>query len=189
MTIDQELCKKAQDAYSRLAEAERRAQVARGDYHHYVRRLHLAGASLREVAQALDLSHQRVQQIVTVAGGSWWQKVWRSRTVKRDTVCTFCDRPPRDVEKLLAGPNVYICDSCVDAAEKSMTGTHPGGRHPLVPAKPRSKALCSFCSKPGAKDRALLTGPAANICAECLAVSRQILDDRAATAKPTELQP
>src|SRR5579863_5102836 len=106
MTLDQELLKKARSAAERLAEADQKAQEARGDYHTYVRRLHLGGASLREVAQALDLSHQRVQQIVHDAGGSWWQRVWRSRNMTRDLVCTFCGGPPSEVAKLLAGPNV-----------------------------------------------------------------------------------
>src|SRR2546425_707069 len=77
---------------ARFAEAERQALLARGDYHTVVRRLHLGGGSLREIAQALGLSHQRVQQIVKGAGGSWWQRVWRTRMVGRDAVCTFCDR-------------------------------------------------------------------------------------------------
>src|SRR5262245_34430215 len=94
MTLDEELLRKAKDAGSKLAEAERQVLMNRADYHTLVRRLHLAGGSLREIAQALTLSHQRVQQIVEGAGGSWWQKIWRTRNVKRDAICTFCERPP-----------------------------------------------------------------------------------------------
>src|SRR5579859_1093227 len=28
--------------------------------------------------------------------------------------CSFCDKSSQDVKKLIAGPNVYICDECVD---------------------------------------------------------------------------
>ena len=28
--------------------------------------------------------------------------------------CSFCNKPQREVRKLIAGPNVYICDECVD---------------------------------------------------------------------------
>ena len=28
--------------------------------------------------------------------------------------CSFCHKPFRQAEKLIAGPGVYICDVCVD---------------------------------------------------------------------------
>jgi ATP-dependent Clp protease ATP-binding subunit ClpX len=32
---------------------------------------------------------------------------------KENASCSFCGRPEEDVEKLISGPNVYICDNCV----------------------------------------------------------------------------
>jgi ATP-dependent protease Clp ATPase subunit len=32
--------------------------------------------------------------------------------------CSFCARTEKQVAKLVAGPGVYICDSCVDLATK-----------------------------------------------------------------------
>jgi ATP-dependent Clp protease ATP-binding subunit ClpX len=29
-------------------------------------------------------------------------------------LCSFCGKSKRQVEKLIAGPNVYICDECVE---------------------------------------------------------------------------
>jgi ATP-dependent protease Clp ATPase subunit len=29
-------------------------------------------------------------------------------------LCSFCAKSKRQVEKLIAGPNVYICDECVE---------------------------------------------------------------------------
>ena len=180
MTINDELLKKARAAGNRLADAEGQVQMARTEYHRIVRRMHLSGGSLREIAQALELSHQRVQQMVDGAGGSWWQRVWRSRSVKGDLICTFCKRTQDQVEKLIAGPKVFIGDACVALAEKSMTA---GSRPPsgfLVLAGERTRARCSFCGKRRESGRPLLTGPAANLCAECLLVCRQILIDSAA---------
>ena len=51
--------------------------------------------------------------IVSLAGGTWWRRVWRTRTMPTDAVCTWCGRPPSEVSKLIAGPNVYICDTTV----------------------------------------------------------------------------
>src|SRR3954469_1084569 len=104
MALDVNLLDRAQAAAAVLAESEQQALLSRADYHTAVRRLHLAGGSLREIAQALSLSHQRVQQIVNGAGGSWWRLVWRGRNAARDAVCTWCGRPPAEVAKLIAGP-------------------------------------------------------------------------------------
>ena len=34
-------------------------------------------------------------------------------TKKNLAVCSFCGRSEKDVEKLIAGPSVYICDYCI----------------------------------------------------------------------------
>jgi hypothetical protein len=177
MALDQPLLQKARAEAERFASAERHALLARTDYHTVVRRLHLSGGSLREIAQALGLSHQRVQQIVKGAGGSWWQRVWRSRNATQDAVCTFCDRPSNEVAKLIAGPNVYICDACVTLAEKAVAGAP--GRGPLVIAK-GAAPRCSFCRRfRKGTGRPIVAGAASNICGECVRICRQILDDRA----------
>lgn len=180
MPINQKLLKKGRAAGSRLADMERQVQLARAEYHAIVRRMHLAGGSLREIAQALELSHQRVQQMVGSAGGSWWHRIWRSRSLKSNLTCTFCARPQSEVARLIAGPKVYICDSCVAIAEKSMSDNAPAVPICLILARVGARARCSFCGKRRMVDRPLLTGPAGNICGECLNVCRQILIDSTA---------
>ena len=32
--------------------------------------------------------------------------------------CSFCNKPQREVRKLIAGPNVYICNECVDTCNE-----------------------------------------------------------------------
>ena len=37
----------------------------------------------------------------------------------KDTMrCSFCGRTSDEVRKLVAGPNVYICDECVEVCER-----------------------------------------------------------------------
>lgn len=175
MTTNGNLLKKASDAGAQLAEADRQALLARAEYHTAIRRLHLGGASLREIAEALSLSHQRVQQIVRAAGGSWWQ-IWKRRRVKADAICTWCDRPASEVSKLIAGPAVFICNSCTEAAERVIQGTK-SGRSDLGSAERGSKARCSFCRKRPDEQRSLVIGPA-NVCSECLGICREILNSR-----------
>lgn len=38
--------------------------------------------------------------------------------------CSFCDKDQHEVERLIAGPGVYICDECVEVCGKILTETH-----------------------------------------------------------------
>jgi hypothetical protein len=178
MDLDRELLDRARAAGVDLEEAERRALLCRAEYHTAIRRLHLSGGSLRDVAGALSLSHQRVQQIVSGAGGSWWTRVWRLRRVRPDAVCTWCGRPPSEVSKLVAGPKVYICDGCIGAAQAAAgTGRDPTGRFTRR-STPRGAWRCAFCSRRAGAGRSLLTARAGHVCSECLQVSAEICDLR-----------
>ena len=163
MVLDSGLLEKARSGGVELAEAERQALLARAEYHTAVRRLHLGGASLREIADALSISHQRVQQIVSAAGGSWWRRL-RARPFNRDVVCTWCGHPPSEVAKMIAGPDVFICDACIEGAERQQ-------------ANATSRARCSFCRKKGSGPRRVVPG-IANICTDCLQICREILEGR-----------
>ncbi len=174
MVLDPELLGRAKTAGADVEQAERQALLSRAEYHTAIRRLHLAGATLREIAEALGLSHQRVQQIVQSAGGTWWGRLWRNRRVGRDATCTWCGRPPSEVSKLIAGPNVYICDACVESAERAAAGRAAAG--PFAGLEKGRLARCAFCAKRHGQDRRIVTASAANICSNCLRACRDILD-------------
>ena len=36
-----------------------------------------------------------------------------SKKNKDFAICSFCGRSEQDVDKLVSGPNVYICDNCI----------------------------------------------------------------------------
>ena len=198
MPVDEDLLAAAKTAGDRFAAAEREADVARAHYHHAVRRLHLAGASVRDVAHAMGMSHQRVQQIVQASGGTWWSSIWRGRKVRPDMVCSFCGLPSAQVSKLIAGPKVYICDACVCAVEQALRGEKPkeaAASAPMELVPFSSKVRCSFCRQ---KSRQVVLTHAGNakaspelrivrrrdkgVCNNCLDICRRILDDRSHAA-------
>jgi ClpX C4-type zinc finger len=37
--------------------------------------------------------------------------------------CTFCKKTEHQVQKLVAGPGVYICDACIDVAHRIIHDT------------------------------------------------------------------
>ena len=44
---------------------------------------------------------------------------WGRRTLR----CTFCGKSSREVDRLIAGPGVYICDGCVGICNTILKGT------------------------------------------------------------------
>jgi hypothetical protein len=183
MPVDAALLSEAEAAEARLIEAQHATEVAQADFHRAVRRLHLAGASLREVATALGLSHQRVHQIVEAAGGS---RRWRRGRDKDGFVpgpCSFCGRAAREVKKLIAGPRVYICDRCIPLADQALaTGDRAGPlATAITPVAAEAAAeRCSFCGKRRHQVPGLAAGRNARICAECLVLCHEIIVERLA---------
>ena len=122
MTLDQGLLREAEAARERLIDAQHAAERAKVDYHHAIRRLHAAGGSLREVAEALGLSHQRVHQIVDEAAEParpWWRRHrWEWQGRRPAGPCSFCGRSYEECAKLIAGPGVFICERCVAQATR-----------------------------------------------------------------------
>ena len=181
MAVDPDLLSEAKIAEADLIEAEHAADVARAEFNRAVRRLHLAGGSLREVAAALGLSHQRVHQIVEAAGGS---RRWRKGAkTPRPGPCSFCGRTAEKVKKLIAGPGVYICDRCIPVASQTIATGEPAGPPAAViePVAEEDMAeKCSFCGKRRHQVPGLAAAGSARICAECLQLCHEILTERLA---------
>ncbi len=77
--LDPTLLKEARGTRDRLLEAQRDLERARADYNHSIRRLHAEGGSLREIADDLGVSHQRVHQIVDGAEGGHGRREHKGR--------------------------------------------------------------------------------------------------------------
>src|SRR5215203_2184489 len=77
MGLDRELVREAERAREELVVAQHAAYRAKVDYHQAIRRLHAAGGSLREIAEALGMSHQRVHQIIDEAAEPIRRRRWR----------------------------------------------------------------------------------------------------------------
>ena len=59
MTINKQLLEKALAAGAKLTDAERQVELVRTEYHAIVRRMHLAGGSLRDIAHSLELRDRK----------------------------------------------------------------------------------------------------------------------------------
>jgi hypothetical protein len=188
MGLDQELVRQAERAKEQLAVAEHAAYRAKVDYHQAIRRLHTAGGSLREIAEAFRMSHQRVHQIIGEAAEATRRR-WRRQPQVLSELgpCSFCGRPRDVCAKLIAGPGVFICDRCVMQVTRLAAGAvvegQAEGSMRLEP--PGSEAKCSFCGKEARKVRHLVAsglavpagkfGDLPRICDKCRDLCLEIL--------------
>ena len=186
--MDEALLAEARQAQERLIDAERDADVFRAEFHRAVRRLHLHGASLRELASGLGLSHQRVHQIVESAGGS--RRWLRRDPVRPDSAllhCTFCGKDQKRVKKLIAGPGAFICDGCVGLAKVVISDGQPvttGIAELTAGPDDEPRILCSFCGKRRDQVAGLVVSSVqterkapATTCTECLDLCTEIITE------------
>jgi hypothetical protein len=183
MPVDQHLLAEVSAAAGKVTEFEDQLEGARADYRRTVRRLHLSGASMREIAEALGVSHQRVHQIIEDSGVRRWRRR-RSQGPTAQRVCSFCGREQRQVRKLVAGPGVYICDPCIMAAV-GVSASGRAAKDPVLQPVPAGGQLgCSFCGKARAEVQALVSAPTREahtpptICDECLGLCGEILSEQ-----------
>jgi hypothetical protein len=190
MGLDPELVREAERAKEQLAVAQHAADRAKVDYHQSIRRLHATGGSLREIAEALRMSHQRVHQIIDEAAEPTRRRWRREPQLLSGPVgpCSFCGRPRDVCAKLIAGPGVFICDRCAIQATRLAAGPavddlRAEGSMRLEP--PGSEVRCSFCGKEARKVRHLVAsglsvpagkfGDLPRICDKCRDLCLEIL--------------
>jgi hypothetical protein len=143
VTLDPELLRQARHERDRAVDLQFEADQAQVGYQHAIRRLHEAGASLRDIADALGLSYQRVHQIVDPGSGKGAVKECQT-----DRACSFCGTAQRHVRKLIAGPGVFICERCFDLAERVLAeGEERSNRWTTLVPEQDAEARCNFCGK------------------------------------------
>ena len=83
-----------------------------------------------------------------------------TRRFHRSILCSACHRPRAADRRLISGPSVYICESCIGEAAARV--------------RPAPKtALCSFCAAP---DRPVVGNwPELSICDDCVNLAQDIL--------------
>jgi ATP-dependent protease Clp ATPase subunit len=86
--------------------------------------------------------------------------------------CTFCGSPRESVSALVAGPGVYICDTCLAFARSVIAEADE-----VVPSTGSAEGTstvglrCSFCAVTTQEVRRMIAGPDVRICGECVAMA------------------
>jgi hypothetical protein len=145
-------------AKDRVGDKEAELEQARSSLHELVRQLNTSGASLREIASRIQLSHQRVHQIV------------------EGVACGFCDRRRAECDRMVAGPGVFICDSCTALGLHALAqGWGAADERTRVEVRSDDERCC-FCRKRTARVGPLATRGTMRICGHCLTLATREFD-------------
>jgi hypothetical protein len=105
--------------------------------------------------------------------------------------CSFCSKSQRDVKKLIAGPNVNICDECVDICNdiiaddrvlvpaQSLEPKLPSAVEGVVLDSPPTSVRpvrCKLCGSIDAVEFCLPITGRGWLCGSCLDAVREVLD-------------
>ena len=103
--------------------------------------------------------------------------------------CSFCKKSQRDVQRLIAGPDVYICDECVDICLDILRESRvldSGSQDATADSQsdPVSGGLllgaivpnCSLCHMPFPLEDLTPLGPRGFLCGPCVDAVRMATD-------------
>ena len=206
MSLDEHVLVDVEAARTRLEVLEDQAYEARAAFHQAIRRLHAAGGSMREIATALGMSHQRVHQIIGTdgiveveasavtevsslpvpgavatrppAGAPAASAPVVAATTVEDA-CSFCGAPRRELDKLLAGPGpVFICGGCV-ALAAAVVAEEATAEAPMRRVAAEDDPTCTFCGNGGATGGAMAEAASGSprICSRCASTCQRIVQD------------
>ncbi len=101
----------------------------------------------------------------------------RPARVPDELSCSFCRAPQARVRKLIAGPDVYICDECVGTIARAFLAGSTAVPETIPPSPDAAADRCSFCSTRHNQAWNFFGRPGCNICSECIEVCLSIMTD------------
>jgi ATP-dependent protease Clp ATPase subunit len=96
-------------------------------------------------------------------------------------LCSFCGKSQKQVKKLIAGPDAYVCDGCVSRAHAVIAEPGRTGPTPIATIQTVNDAAgaaqCSFCGKRRYQVAGMASAGDRRICDQCLELCDEILSE------------
>ena len=168
MSLDPPLLAKARAAAQALHQGEAGIEPLRENHRTGLRALHAAGASLREIATALGLSHQRVHQLVQPQTVAAEKPARRGRAPaggpRSRCTCCVCG----GVGAAAATGYGSVCAPCRAAGQALLDGEGEGGDRGLRLVRRHQRPRCGACGRQPDAGEAFLAGAFGAMCRQCL---------------------
>lgn len=87
--------------------------------------------------------------------------------------CSFCTKHHSDVKKMIGGPDIFICDECINLCNELINEDWEIVEEPLEPERPPliSNGLsCALCRFPVAEGKFKIIHDRGPLCLACLEV-------------------
>lgn len=156
MALDPERLIAARAAAAALAETEREVERRRRDFRSRLKALHEGGASLRDMASALALSHQRIHQLVK---GDEGEEAQPAAAGERKSCC-LCGEA-----EVNSRPT---CMRCAGEAKRLLAGEGLGPDSALRLGRRHQRVHCGGCGRRPEAGESFPWGRAGAICQDCL---------------------
>src|SRR5262245_11323181 len=111
----------------------------------------------------------------------WWRKK-ASPPMRQVIRCSFCRKHQDDVTRLIAGPEVFICDECVEVCNdviaddqrfEQRSSGKPAARRDDNPLPWPHAIACVLCRKAiDANEGTVIGGHRGTLCADCVTAVR-----------------
>ena len=86
--------------------------------------------------------------------------------------CSFCNQSQAEVRKLVAGPNVFICDECVQICNRIMLDDDPPLAAEQAPSQQSTRSTvivpCKLCELQFPLEDALVVSERGFLCPGCI---------------------
>lgn len=159
-----ELWDAALRARKQLRDCEQHLDRAKSRFHQAVYKLSLDGVPLRAIAEKLDVSFQRIHQIVTLCRRTFLSFGGRPEV---GGACSFCG-VPRSKRQMIASPAANCCQDCLLQARQVLSVGHETDASGL---SSDSRTRCDFCSR----RRVAAGNGQVHICEECVDLGEEVL--------------
>ncbi len=126
--------------------------------------------------QLLHIGTALEETLKKAFGQNWEAYVPKFSEEAKAVCCSFCSKDQKEVRKIVAGPNVHICNECIDLCGAILARENLEETGQSMKSDSTGERLCGICMQPRETDELIFLPHAAYMCAGCLEELQAVRD-------------